>query len=130
MTTTHFVLTRFAANTRRASQRSCLHTAIVDFAAHAAAASERFVDGHHLSKEYYLSGDNLSIGSGGLLRITDFDERFAIVSVAHDCRLFASMTLREEPKILVPQPALHKSQSTFLPSNSFAVVTHGTLDPS
>ena len=129
MTTTHFVLTRFAANTRRVSQRSCLHAAIVDIAAYAA-ASEHFVDGHHLSKEYYLLGDNLSIDSGGLLRITDFDECFVIVSVAHDCRLFASMALCEELKILVPQPALHKSQSTFLPSNSFSVVTHGMLDPS
>ena len=129
MTTTHFVLTRFAANTRRASQRSCLHAAIVDFAANAAAASEHFVDGHHLSKEYLL-GDNLSIGSGGLLRITDFDECFVIVSVAHDRRLFASVALCEELKILVPQPALHKSQSTVLPSNSFSVVTHGMLDTS
>ena len=128
MTTTHFVLNRFVANTRRASQRSCLHAAIVDFAAYAAAASEHFVDGHHLSREYLL-GDNLSIGSSGLLRFTDFDECFVIVSVAHDCRFFSSMVMCEELKILVPQPALHKSQSMFLPSNSFSIVTHGILDP-
>ena len=62
MTTTHFVLTRFAVSTCRVSHRSCLHAAIADFAAYAAAASEHFVDGHHLSKEYLL-GDNLSIDS-------------------------------------------------------------------
>ena len=52
--------------------------------------------------------NNFSFDHGCLLRLAEFgDSFFLIVSVARDCRNFATMKLCTAPNIFVPKSVLH-----------------------